>query len=78
MRFEYCRKLATLKKSQSSLSSVCQKLLTNSCSLEILTTSSKDPFLNWPAKAPIDVETAGMILVKSFSCTRTPVILEMP
>ena len=33
---------------------------------------AKGPLRNSPAMAPIDVETAGIILVKSLSCTRTP------
>ena len=69
---EYCKKLAALKKYSKFVLSGLPKVSTSSCSLEILTISSKGPLLNEPATAPIDVETAGMILVKSLSCTRTP------
>jgi len=35
-------------------------------------TSSTGPLPNEPATAPILVDTAGIILVRSLSCTRTP------
>ena len=44
---------------------------TNSCSFEIAMISSTGFFKNEPATAPIEVDTAGIILVKSLSCTRT-------
>ena len=69
---EYCRKLAALKKYSKLLESGLPNVSTSSCSLEIETTSSVGPLLNYPANAPIEVDTAGMILVKSLSCTRTP------
>ena len=34
--------------------------------------ATKGPLWKLPAKAPVEVDTAGIILVKSFSCTRTP------
>ena len=55
---EYCKKLAALKNSSKFVESGLPKVATSSCSLEILTTSSKGPLLNFPAKAPIEVETA--------------------
>ena len=69
---EYCKKLAALKKCSKLLESGFPNVSTNSCSLEIATISSTGPFANCPAIAPIDVDTAGIILLKSFSCTRTP------
>jgi len=69
---EYCKKFAALKKCSKFVESGFPKLSTNSCSEDIYIISSTGPLLNSPAKAPIDVDTAGMILVKSFSCTRTP------
>jgi|SRR6056300_1908370 len=69
---EYCKKFAAVKKYSKLFESGLPKTSTSSCSLEIATTSSKGPLRNSPAIAPIEVDTAGIILVKSFSCTRTP------
>ena len=68
----YCKKLAALKKSSKLLESGLPNVSTKFCSLDIVTISSTGPCLNSPANAPIDVDTAGMTLVKSISCTRTP------
>ena len=74
----YCKKLAAVKKYSKLVESGFPNVFTNSCSLEIETISSTGPLPNEPATAPILVDTAGIILVKSLSCTRTQVILEMP
>jgi len=69
---EYAKKLAAVKNPSNVVELGFPNLLTNSCSLDILTTSSNGPCVAWNATAPIEVETAGIILVRSFSCTRTP------
>ena len=68
----YCKKLAAVKKYSNVLESGFPNVSTNSCSLEIETISSTGPLPNEPATAPILVDHAGIILVKSLSCTRTP------
>ena len=47
-------------------------MLTNSFSELTVTGSKTGPHPNLPANAPIDVDTAGTIDVKSFSTTATP------
>ena len=51
------------------------KVDTSSCSLDILVTSSKGPCVDCIATAPIEVETAGIILVRSFSVSYTHLTL---
>ena len=68
----YCRKLAAEKNASKLFESGSPNVSTNSASLDIATISSKGPLRNSPATAPIDVDTAGIILVRSLSCTRTP------
>ena len=64
--FEYCKKEEAVKYS-SKLSFVgLPNTLTNSCSLEINVISPTGPLVALKAYAPILVETAGTMLVKSF------------
>ena len=69
---EYWRKDEAVKYSSKLLAVGFQKTLTKSCSEEISVTSPTGPLVELKAYAPILVDTAGIILVKSFSCTRTP------
>jgi len=62
---EYCRKLAAQKKSSKLFESGLPNVSTNSCSLETVTISSSGPFKNLAAIAPTEVDTAGIILVRS-------------
>jgi len=74
---EYCKKLAALKKYSKLFTSGLPKVSTNSCSLDILTISSKGPFVN-DQQLHYRCETAGMILVNLFPVREHLVILEMP
>ena len=51
-------KVSSSEKSSNVVESGFPNVETNSCSLEILVTSSKGPCVAWIATAPIDVETA--------------------
>jgi len=69
---EYCRKFAAENQSSKFVEFGFPNVSTNSCSLETVTISSKGHFSNCPANAPTLVDTAGITLVRSLSCTRTP------
>ena len=70
--FPYCKKLEALKKCSKFVAVGLPNVSTKSFSEEIETISSVGPFVKSPAIAPIDVATAGITFVKSFSCTKTP------
>jgi len=70
--FPYCKKLVALKKYSNVLASGFPKTLTYSSSLEIKVTSSIGPLSLTITVPPIEVDTAGTTLVRSFSVTRTP------
>ena len=70
--FVYDRKFAAVKNDCALASVGLPNLWTKTFSDEIVTGSSTGPHVNTPAKAPADVETAGMIAEKSFSTTATP------
>jgi hypothetical protein len=68
----YDRKFAAVKKDLKDSSFGFPKRRTNSFSEETVVGSSTGPHGNTPANAPIELDTAGTIEVKSFSTTATP------
>jgi hypothetical protein len=68
----YDKKFAALKKLWNVSAFGLPKVFTNSNSELIVTGWFAGPHAKLPTKAPIELATAGMTFVRSFSTTSTP------